>query len=88
MPSHIIEKLNADSKPWYLRPNYDQSEIMMEPDGTVRAGTPAALVERLTAHEQGGKRAAVGCLRIDFTCPRRYYVQPEFLADFQVVHDR
>ncbi|KAI0731989.1 ras GEF [Fomitopsis betulina] len=53
VPSHIIEKLNADSKPWYLRPNYDQSEIMMEPDGTVRAGTPAALVERLTAHEQG-----------------------------------
>ncbi|KAH9936253.1 ras guanine nucleotide exchange factor domain-containing protein [Fomitopsis serialis] len=52
-PSHIIEKINADSKPWYLRPNYDPSEIMMEPDGSVRAGSPAALVERLTAHEQG-----------------------------------
>ncbi|TFY69536.1 hypothetical protein EVJ58_g335 [Rhodofomes roseus] len=52
-PSHIIEKINADSKPWYLRPNYDKTEIMMEPDGSVRAGTPAALVERLTAHEQG-----------------------------------
>ncbi|KZT73839.1 ras GEF [Daedalea quercina L-15889] len=52
-PSHIIEKINADSKPWYLRPNYDQSEIMMEPDGSVRAGAPTALVERLTAHEQG-----------------------------------
>ncbi|KZT73841.1 ras GEF [Daedalea quercina L-15889] len=52
LPSHIKEKLDLDSKPWYLRPNYDQSEIMLEPDGTVRAGTPAALVERLTAHEQ------------------------------------
>ncbi|PCH40158.1 ras GEF [Wolfiporia cocos MD-104 SS10] len=52
-PKHILQKLNADSKPWYLRPNYDQSEILMEPDGTVRAGTPAALVERLTAHEHG-----------------------------------
>ncbi|KAI0916974.1 hypothetical protein AcW2_007229 [Taiwanofungus camphoratus] len=50
-PQHYIHKLNADAKPWYLRPNYDQSEILMDPDGTVKAGTPSALVERLTAHE-------------------------------------
>lgn len=46
----------------------------MEPDGTVRAGTPAALVERLTAHEQGGKRAAVVqyrvCLALSSQTPR------------------
>lgn len=53
-PRHIINKLNADQKPWYLRPNYDQSEILIDPDGSVRAGTPSALVERLTAHELGG----------------------------------
>lgn len=88
VPSHIIEKLNADSKPWYLRPNYDQSEIMMEPDGTVRAGTPAALVERLTAHEQGGKRVATNCLRIGLTCSCRHHLQPEFLTDVQVIYDR
>ncbi|KAF9816905.1 hypothetical protein IEO21_03779 [Rhodonia placenta] len=52
-PQHILQKLNADSKPWYLRPNYDQLEILMDPDGAVRAGTPSALVERLTAHEHG-----------------------------------
>ncbi|EMD39992.1 hypothetical protein CERSUDRAFT_112236 [Gelatoporia subvermispora B] len=52
-PQHYIQKLNAETKPWYLRPNYDQSEILMDPDGLVRAGTPAALVERLTAHEGG-----------------------------------
>ncbi|OCH91881.1 ras GEF [Obba rivulosa] len=52
-PQHYIQKLNAEAKPWYLRPNYDQSEILMDPDGLVRAGTPAALVERLTAHEHG-----------------------------------
>ncbi|KAI0766402.1 ras GEF [Trametes elegans] len=52
-PRHIINKLNADQKPWYLRPNYDQSEILIDPDGSVRAGTPSALVERLTAHELG-----------------------------------
>ncbi|CDO76099.1 hypothetical protein BN946_scf184649.g25 [Trametes cinnabarina] len=52
-PRHYISKLNADQKPWYLRPNYDQSEILIDPDGSVRAGTPAALVEQLTAHEIG-----------------------------------
>ncbi|KAL4251892.1 hypothetical protein ABKN59_002688 [Abortiporus biennis] len=52
-PQHYITKMNADSKPWYLRPNYDQSEILIDPDGGVRAGTTSALVERLTAHEHG-----------------------------------
>ncbi|KAH8104489.1 ras GEF [Cristinia sonorae] len=52
-PQHYITKLNADAKPWYLRPNYDQSEILIDPDGSVRAGTTSALVERLTAHEHG-----------------------------------
>ncbi|KAI0061642.1 ras GEF [Artomyces pyxidatus] len=50
-PTHIIDKLNADSKPWYLRPNYSDAEIQIDPDGKVRAGTVPALVERLTAHE-------------------------------------
>ncbi|THH31171.1 hypothetical protein EUX98_g3005 [Antrodiella citrinella] len=52
-PQHYITKLNEDAKPWYLRPNYDQSEILIDPDGGVRAGTTSALVERLTAHETG-----------------------------------
>jgi son of sevenless-like protein len=53
-PTHIIDKLNAKTKPWYLRPNYEDSEIQMDPDGKVRAGTVPALVERLTAHEHSG----------------------------------
>ena len=53
-PTHIIDKLNAKTKPWYLRPNYEDSEIQIDPDGKVRAGTVAALVERLTAHEHSG----------------------------------
>ena len=53
-PTHIIDKLNATTKPWYLRPNYEDSEIQIDPDGKVRAGTVAALVERLTAHEHSG----------------------------------
>jgi son of sevenless len=54
-PTHIIDQLNAKTKPWYLRPNYAESEIQIEPDGKVRAGTVAALVERLTAHEHFGE---------------------------------
>ena len=54
-PTHYLESLNADKKPWYLRPNYDQSTILIDPDGQVRAGTPAALVERLTQHEMTGE---------------------------------
>ncbi|CCM04907.1 uncharacterized protein FIBRA_07104 [Fibroporia radiculosa] len=50
-PRHVLEKYNADSKPWYLRQNYDPSQILIDPDGAVRAGAPAALIERLTAHE-------------------------------------
>ncbi|KAI0345715.1 ras GEF [Trametopsis cervina] len=50
-PQGYINKVNADAQPWYLRPNYDQSEILIDPDGSVRAGSKQALVERLTAHE-------------------------------------
>ena len=44
------DKVAADSRPWYLRPNYRPEDIIIEADG-VRGGTVAALVERLTAHE-------------------------------------
>ena len=54
-PRHYISELNADQKPWYLRMNNDQTQILIDPDGHVRAGTAAALVERLTVHESMGK---------------------------------
>ncbi|KAG5220278.1 Cytoplasmic GTPase/eEF2 protein (ribosomal bioproteinis) [Salix suchowensis] len=38
-PRHYLDTVSADSKPWYLRPNYDQTEIQMDPDGSVRGGT-------------------------------------------------
>ena len=49
------DKVAKDSQPWYLRPTYDPSEIMIDPDGTIRGGTLTALVERLTAHDQLGQ---------------------------------
>lgn len=46
------DKVAADLQPWYLRPNYSPSDIIIDADGSVRGGTVPALVERLTAHEQ------------------------------------
>ncbi|KAH8100994.1 ras guanine nucleotide exchange factor domain-containing protein [Cristinia sonorae] len=52
-PRHYIDSMNTDLKPWFLRPTYVQSEIRIEPNGEVTAGTRTALVERLTAHDHG-----------------------------------
>ncbi|KAJ6580896.1 ras guanine nucleotide exchange factor domain-containing protein [Mycena capillaripes] len=41
--------------PWYLQPKYNPSEIAIDPDGSVLAGTVTALVERLTAHEESDR---------------------------------
>ncbi|KAJ7459684.1 ras guanine nucleotide exchange factor domain-containing protein [Mycena latifolia] len=49
----VLPEPELPPRPWYLQPNYSPTEILIEPDGTVRAGTVPALVERLTAHEQG-----------------------------------
>ena len=55
-PQHYQDTVNADLKPWYLRPNYSTTDILIDyPEGIVRGGTVSALVERLTAHEHGGK---------------------------------
>ncbi|OJA12947.1 hypothetical protein AZE42_07483 [Rhizopogon vesiculosus] len=45
-PEHIIS-----TKPWYLRPDYTKNDIIIDVDGSVRAGTVPALVERLTSHD-------------------------------------
>jgi son of sevenless-like protein len=50
-----VNKVATDLQPWYLRPNYSPSDIIIEPDGSVRGGSLPALIERLTAHEQAGE---------------------------------
>ena len=42
-------KIAQAGLPWYLKPSYSTDDIKMEYDGSVRAGTLSALVERLTA---------------------------------------
>lgn len=53
-PERYIEFANDDSKPWYLRAEYNKDELVVNPDGGIRAGTLPALVERLTTHDYGG----------------------------------
>ena len=42
-------KVAQANLPWYLQPSYGPDDIKLEYDGSVRAGTFPALVERLTA---------------------------------------
>ena len=44
---HQAKKAQA-SLPWYLKPLHNGDDISLEYDGSVRAGTLHALVERLT----------------------------------------
>jgi len=39
---------NQTASTWFLRPTYDDDDIILDYDGTVKAGTLIALVERLT----------------------------------------
>ncbi|ORY50820.1 ras GEF [Rhizoclosmatium globosum] len=42
---------SGKEKPWYLKYNYDTSEIVIASDGLVKGGTLPALVERMTLHD-------------------------------------
>jgi hypothetical protein len=44
-------------KPWYLQPDYTNDDMIIDVDGSVRAGTVPALVEHLTLHHLPGKSA-------------------------------
>jgi hypothetical protein len=56
-PLEDIDFMDARYSPWYLRSNYGHSEILFHVDGSVKGGTVAALVTRLTSHEYAGKQS-------------------------------
>jgi hypothetical protein len=56
-----------ERSPFYLGNDYADEDIIMNPDGTVKAGTLAALVERLTTHEQPGEVAQLVLVENRFT---------------------
>ncbi|KZS90545.1 ras GEF [Sistotremastrum niveocremeum HHB9708] len=47
----ISWKAATETKPWYMKADYPPQDIILNPDGGVRAGTLSALIERLTDHE-------------------------------------
>lgn len=48
--------MKPDENPWYLgHEHQDEDQIAFTSDGTVKAGTLPALVERLTLHDTLGK---------------------------------
>jgi hypothetical protein len=87
-PQHYRNTVNADLKPWYLRPNYSQTDILIDyPDGAVRGGTVPALVERLTAHEHGGNIASILTLhRLLISVCDRSCIHQDFPDDVQIIH--
>ncbi|KAG6868619.1 hypothetical protein C0993_000209 [Termitomyces sp. T159_Od127] len=49
-----VNKKPIDAKPWYLRSNHNDKEILIALDNTVKGGTLPALVEQLTTHDNVG----------------------------------
>lgn len=46
----------GNEKPEYLCADYKQNEIIFNMEGNVKGGTVIALVQRLTQHDQLGKK--------------------------------
>ena len=55
-----MDKLSANGK-------YHKPEVMVELNGSVKAGTVPALVKRLTDHEHVGKQLSILVLSVDST---------------------
>jgi son of sevenless-like protein len=80
-PEHIIS-----TKPWYLRPDYTKNDMTIDVDGSVRAGTVPALVERLTSHDPSGKDGYLPTASYSVSGHYRPYVHQNVLNDVQVIH--
>jgi son of sevenless-like protein len=50
-----VSRPAPEEKPFYLNVDYAEDDIIINPDGSIKAGTLPALVERLTLHESMGK---------------------------------
>lgn len=79
----------ADLRPWYLRSNFNPSEIVIDTDHSVKGGTLPALVERLTAHEPPGEGVLYCYFFTPLTLPRYelHRVYQSFPHDLQVIHN-
>jgi son of sevenless-like protein len=51
-PGHV--KVIAEEHPVYLGVDYSDDDIIINADGSIKAGTLVALIERLTLHDRTG----------------------------------
>jgi son of sevenless len=79
----------ADLRPWYLRSNFNPSEILIDTDRSVKGGTLPALIERLTAHEAAGETFPMLFLYVSLTSSRYdlHSLHQSLPHDLQVVHN-
>lgn len=85
-------KRNRTASAWFLRPTYDDDDINLDYDGTIKAGTLPALVERLTLDYLSMFAENHSPFRPGSDCP--YYripaggqVPAHLPCHFQVVHN-
>ena len=83
-------KKNRSASTWFLRPTYDDDDINLDYDGTVKAGTLPALIERLTLdylsmfpYYRSRLRFNCPCCRI----PTGDKIPACLPHHFQVIHD-
>lgn len=61
-PQHYIKNQNPEATPWYLRSSVNPQELVMDAsDGSIKAGTITALIERLTAQDNTGRLTFPHC---------------------------
>ncbi|KAH7108421.1 ras GEF [Auriculariales sp. MPI-PUGE-AT-0066] len=95
-PEYMLNQMTKE-QPAYLQPDYAATDIIVNPDGSVRGGTLLALVERLTMHDFRDPIYFDSFLQTykTFTSPeelidlliRRYHMQPPENLTQDQVHD-
>ena len=83
---YLRNDVDIEVQPWYLRPNYERSDILFDTDGNVTAGSKSALIERLTAHETAGA-CSRSSMDVFAHLPVRLFIQQILYDDLQIIHD-
>lgn len=87
----VLQILGEDAPPWFLLPTSDSNagELLVEPDKSVKGGTVAALVERLTAHDTtgGSSYCFLRLCSLLMTLIRRPQLFQGIPHDFQILYN-
>ncbi|KAF7365437.1 hypothetical protein MVEN_00416700 [Mycena venus] len=79
--STVLSSRVPSAQPSYLPSTYSLIELVVDPDGSVRAGTVPALVEHLTTHQRGGELSThTPCIPLRTLVPG--IADPRFIKSF------